>query len=114
MSDASNNQNKLKGPFEVVFSDTVQPAYRSLSNAAVAQDVTVLPDHEEPLRNLDCSHYETCLELAAARNWESFTCAQCKGEINESLRWRAGQNTRKDAVAKAICGSTKVSVVRKD
>ena len=74
----------------------------------------MLPDHEEPLRNLDCSHYETCLELAAALNWESFTCAQCKGEINESLRWRAGQNTRKDAVAKAICGSTKVSVVRKD
>jgi hypothetical protein len=113
MKNERDDQNKLHGPFEVVFRDTTPSSY-SASNAAVAHEVTVLPDHEEPVRKLDCSHYETCLELAAALNWESFTCAQCKGEINESLRWRAGQSTRKDAVAKAICGSTKVSVLRKE
>lgn len=62
-------------------------------------------DHpaEGPKRRYDCGNYETCLNLAAALNWDSFTCRGCCREINEKLLWRAQHEVRKDLMAKAIC-----------
>ena len=61
------------------------------------------PEAEPPERRYECKNYEQCLDLAAALNWESFTCKKCDGEINEALYWQARQAQRKDAVVKALC-----------
>jgi hypothetical protein len=62
-------------------------------------------DHppEGPRRRYDCINYETCLKIAAALNWFSFTCRGCCGDVNEKLFWRAQQEVRKDEMAKIIC-----------
>ncbi len=28
-------------------------------------------------RNLNCSHYDNCLDEAVRRGWQSFTCGKC-------------------------------------
>jgi hypothetical protein len=28
-------------------------------------------------RNLDCAHYDNCLDEAVRRGWQSFTCIKC-------------------------------------
>lgn len=61
-----------------------------------------VPTTDPPLRNQDCPNYSTCLDLAAALNWESFTCAGCDGTVNSSLYWLAGHN-RRDPVVEALC-----------
>ncbi len=66
----------------------------------------------ELVRELDCANYTTCLKLAAALNWESFTCEGCNGEINQSLTWRAGQSAVRDKVVKFLCGGGMVKVLR--
>ena len=58
---------------------------------------------EAPKRRHLCSHYETCLNLAAAFNWDNFTCRGCSGEINQTLLWRAHQEMRKDKIIRKIC-----------
>jgi predicted Fe-S protein YdhL (DUF1289 family) len=100
------------GPFEVAFdtssqglSDSVAPdASLPQQNDAANQDVLE--------RRLECNHYEECLNLAAALDWDSFTCTGCNGEIDETLLWRAGQNTKRDALAKAICGAATRSALK--
>ena len=59
---------------------------------------------EPPRRRYSCQHYETCLDLAAALNWDNYTCRGCCGEIEESLYWRARQMMKKDSVVRSICG----------
>lgn len=76
------------GPFQVIESDSL--------------DVP----HEPPKRRYSCSCYDTCLELAAALNWDSFTCRGCSGVIQEALFWRARQAHKKDSVAKSLCALT--------
>ena len=71
------------------------------SNAAVAEELEV--EAEPPQRNYSCLNYDTCLDLAASLNWESFTCGECAGKINEKLLWRARQVQRTDPVARALC-----------
>lgn len=56
-----------------------------------------------PRRRYSCAHYATCLDLAAALNWDNFTCRGCCGEVEESLYWRAHQASKKDNVARSIC-----------
>jgi hypothetical protein len=56
-----------------------------------------------PRRRYSCSNYETCLNLAAALNWDNFTCRGCSGEINQTLQWQGRQAQRRDLLAKAIC-----------
>jgi hypothetical protein len=56
-----------------------------------------------PRRRYDCPHYETCLNLAAALNWDNFTCRGCCGEIDQSLYWRAHQMAKKDNVVRRLC-----------
>jgi hypothetical protein len=58
---------------------------------------------EAPKRIYDCVNYESCLELAAALNWDSFTCSGCSQQINNNLVWRAHQAKRHDAVALSLC-----------
>lgn len=60
---------------------------------------------EPPRRRYECSSYKTCLELAAALDWENFTCRGCCGAVNESLLWRAHQARKKDQIASSICDS---------
>lgn len=74
------------GPFEVECS--------AFQSAVSEQSLT---------RNLDCTNYCTCLNVAVALNWESFTCEGCSGEINQSLKWRAGQSARQDSVSRVLC-----------
>ena len=96
MPDSINNSAPKLGPFEV--SDPI-PA------ASNVQTVAGFSGCEERylVRELDCKNYQTCLNLAAALNWDSFTCESCEGDINESLKWRAIHSTRKDALANALC-----------
>lgn len=58
---------------------------------------------EPPRRRYACPQYDTCLNLAAALNWDSFTCRGCSGDINQALFWRARQEVRKDGVVRTIC-----------
>lgn len=58
---------------------------------------------EAPRRRYDCNNYDVCLELAAALNWDSFTCRGCNEEVSQPLLWRAHQARRKDSVAGSLC-----------
>ena len=104
------NTSKLQidspGPFEVRFDDLSQEEPAQDSGGKGTTPVT-----ETPLRQYDCASYARCLELAAALNWESFTCRGCSGRVNDALLWRAGQAIRRDGVAKAICSAPKISAL---
>lgn len=76
------------GPFQIVESE-----------GCGAVDVPINP----PRRRYSCCNYEMCLDLAAALNWDNFTCRGCSGEIDESLLWRARQAMKKDAVVRKLC-----------
>ena len=76
------------GPFQIVETD----GRGELDNPIAA-----------PRRRYDCTNYEGCLALAAALNWDSFTCRGCNGEIDSTLCWRAHQIAKKDRVADQIC-----------
>jgi hypothetical protein len=58
---------------------------------------------DAPRRRYDCQNYDTCLELAAALNWDNFTCRGCDNTMNQSYIWRARQAARKDDVAGSLC-----------
>lgn len=86
---AHNNLNIGKpGPFQVV---------EAFGSGEVDSPI------DPPRRKYDCENYETCLDLAAALNWDNFTCRGCNAEVNQSFLWRAHQAKRKDAVAESIC-----------
>ena len=65
--------------------------------------------NEDLIRNYTCVNYETCLGLAAALDWESFTCKNCCGEINSQLIWRAHHNIKIDRDLAGICNIPKLS-----
>jgi len=56
-----------------------------------------------PLRHYGCVNYNVCLNLAAALNWEGFTCRGCCGQVSEALCWQAHQAQKKDAIASRLC-----------
>ena len=58
---------------------------------------------DPPRRRYECVNYETCLNIACALNWDSFTCRGCSGDVDESVCWRARQALRKDQVADRLC-----------
>jgi hypothetical protein len=51
---------------------------------------------EPPFRQHSCVHYDSCLDLAILKHWESWTCAECEAfemsprevEIIESIKAR--------------------------
>ena len=69
---------------------------------------------EELVRNYTCENYPTCLDLAAALNWENFTCRDCCGEYNKALSWRALHAQKTDGVAQRICKIPEPSDTKKD
>jgi hypothetical protein len=73
------------GPFQIIECETLD-----------------LPS-DAPKRRYSCTHYETCLNMAAALNWDNFTCRGCNGEVNSSLLWRAQAESKKDSVVQEIC-----------
>ena len=56
-----------------------------------------------PRRRYFCLNYSTCLNLAAALNWDNFTCRGCCEDVNQALLWRARQAQKKDNVASKLC-----------
>ncbi|MCB0310716.1 MAG: hypothetical protein KDD42_05750 [Bdellovibrionales bacterium] len=56
-----------------------------------------------PRRRYDCQNYSTCLNIACALNWDSFTCRGCCADVSEALKWRAHQALKKDGVANSLC-----------
>ncbi len=102
-----SSENSTRSPLSANFRS--QEKNFSAQNSAAANrsadndDDPAIGSLEPPVRNYGCANYDTCLDLAAALNWASFTCGSCRGTINESLMWRARHATRKDAFAKAIC-----------
>ena len=91
-----NNKRKLQnlsGPIQVIDGAVIESANPcELDHPA-----------QGPLRRYECSNYETCLKIAAALNWDSFTCRGCNSQINENLLWRAQHAVHKDKTVKAIC-----------
>lgn len=92
------------GPFEILVPDlALDNSGCSILSLAVAP----LPGEIQPEppieREFDCCNYTTCLGLAAALNWGSFSCSNCCGEINMHLLWRAHHACRKDAILSDIC-----------
>ncbi len=69
---------------------------------------------EAPRRRYDCQNYCTCLDLAAALNWDNFTCRGCSGEIDEKLLWRARQALRKDEIARQVCDLPSIGISHKE
>lgn len=90
----NETQIGMPGPFEITLND---------ADADIPEGETA--------RDLDCANYERCLDLAAALNWESFSCKGCCRAINECLTWRARQISRKDSMVKALCGTPKIETV---
>lgn len=96
------------GPFEIV-SPEQPPVPRGIAASDSSQNVVHLcqpalqPSLQSIERDFDCGNYTTCLGLAAALNWDSFTCAQCSREVNAHLLWRAHHECRKDAILSDIC-----------
>ena len=91
---------------EVEFSrGKVVPLFRMPLRSARA----LLPDSgegvnlEPPERRYDCQHYDTCLSLAAALDWQSFSCAGCSGCVNRKLLWRANNALRRNSALRMIC-----------
>lgn len=85
-----NGENMIgkPGPFQIIDSD----------GAIVAESPL-----EPPRRQYSCSNYTTCLSVACALNWDSFTCRGCNCDVNEALVWRAHQALKRDNVANKLC-----------
>ena len=84
------------GPFQVIESD---------GSGNIDQPI------DPPRRRYSCEHYATCLNLAAALNWDSFTCRGCNGQVDECLLWRARQAKKRDQVAERLCEIPQVAIV---
>ena len=101
------NVSARKGPFRVLHSCGSSDLRGALSPQSDAPSFNhpspIDAPNAPPLRQYDCSNYETCLDLAAALDWESFSCNGCCGKINECLVWQAHQVEKYDAVAHMIC-----------
>ncbi|HQH26548.1 MAG TPA: hypothetical protein PLP17_04055 [Oligoflexia bacterium] len=58
---------------------------------------------DTPDRRYDCENYDTCLSLAAALDWHSFSCGGCSGCVNQQLLWRAHNALRRSSAMRRIC-----------
>jgi hypothetical protein len=90
------------GPFQLYPESETRPSNDQYEKASHPVPLTHLA------RSYDCKHYDCCLELAAALNWENFTCSGCGGDINQHLVWKANLAKREDEVAKRLCKKTRI------
>ena len=58
---------------------------------------------EAPERNYNCNNYDTCLSLAAALDWRSFSCSNCNGCVNKQVLWRAHHAVRNNSTMRKLC-----------
>lgn len=96
---------KKYGPFEVLdksYENADRPLRPFIHKVLEQKEDSVSP--EPPFRRYDCSLYENCLNLAAALNWNGFSCSGCCGEIDEKLYWRAQASIRKDSLCHLLPG----------
>ena len=56
-----------------------------------------------PRRRYSCPNYDVCLDMAAALNWDSFSCRGCSGALDQSLLWQAHQARKHDSIANSLC-----------
>lgn len=75
--------------------------------------VTKDEEYDTPFRDFDCPHYDLCLNLAAALNWENFSCKNCNQEVNQKLYWQAHHAQKTDTVADALCEIPDLSLLKK-
>ncbi len=73
---------------------------RSLKSPEAKEEEQTL---NPPERSYDCPNYETCLGLAAALDWKSFTCQGCCGTVNQQLLWRAHHRIRNNPSLSKLC-----------
>lgn len=93
------------GPFQIIDSEAMSVCQASVANAEASENSAQgMPSPlSSPRRRYNCKNYATCLNLAAALNWDNFTCRGCSGEIDESLYWRARQAMKKDTIVQTLC-----------
>lgn len=96
------NSGALRNLF-IASSGAAMPLESGALESSTAPKEIEPPPVEPPLRRYSCRHYDVCLDLAAALNWDSFTCNGCSGEVNERLLWRARQRIKHDDVASRLC-----------
>lgn len=87
------------GPFQII---------RDVPSGAQDRDTGA------PRRRFSCSNYLVCLDLAAAMNWDNFTCRGCSGEINQNLIWRAHQAMKADKSIRTFCSIPDIQSVNGD
>jgi hypothetical protein len=68
-------------------------------------------DEIGPERQFNCSNYNNCLSLAAALNWDSFSCKGCSGTIDQTILWRAKAASKKDPSLHKLCDIPNPTVV---
>ena len=52
-------------------------------------------------RNLNCGHYESCLEVAVMRGWRSFACSSCNAYV-EAPKILVSKNPHDNAWAEVL------------
>ena len=87
---------KLRSGLRVLPSDAI-------GNDDTASDPIQWVQDHAPDRRYNCPNYDTCLGLAAALDWGSFTCGSCPGSVNAQLVWRAHQRLRKNPTLSRLC-----------
>jgi len=112
----NNSKNKLKpGPFRVSVEISsseglVIEQYKRVGNDTANQFNPSSVEFEvkcqdvlksAPIRRHSCENYQTCLDLSASLDWDSFSCESCNSCINEKLLWRAkGAQKAESSLAK--------------
>ena len=71
-----------------------------------------------PRRRFACPNYTKCLNVAAALNWDNFTCRGCCGQVDENTLWRAQKALRESSgeredfkVAARICDLPEINII---
>jgi predicted Fe-S protein YdhL (DUF1289 family) len=100
------------GPFRVIRDDTISSAMGISNHPSNLNKSSATNDRPSraPRRRYLCPKYDTCLNLAAALNWDNFTCRGCCGEVDETLLWRAYQEARHDQIASAVCELPQIEI----
>ena len=78
-------------------------ASRSGPFRVMEDDLIATVQESSERRSYECDHYISCLNLAAALDWDSFTCQGCKGEFDQALLWQARSAIRKDQLMQEVC-----------
>lgn len=79
------------------------PAEEETEESLESASTSPVESSNLPVRNYDCQNYGTCLGLAAALDWSSFSCKGCSGEVDNRLLWRAHHRVRQNKALQSLC-----------